>query len=342
MAPVKNGRLLFNEVPTGYPEPGKTTVYDETETIDLDNAPLNGGFLVKTLVLSIDPYLRGKMRDASVKSYSPAFEKGQPIENFGVGVVLRSENPKVKAGDHVYGIFPFAQYFIRPSFDGFRVLENKEGLPWSVYVGVAGMPGQTAYSAWKEYAKVQKGDVVFVTAASGPVGSFVVRLAKADGLKVIASAGSDEKCEFVKSLGADVVFNYKTTKTADVLAKEGPINIFWDNVGGESLDAALQYAARGARFLECGMISGYNGQAQPVNNLMMIVAKELQINGFLVFSLLPKYAEEFYREVPARIASGEFKFIEDVKKGLEFAGHAIYEVQAGKNHGKSVIQVAEE
>lgn len=197
----------------------------------------------------------------------PAFEKGQPIENFGVGVVLRSENPKVKAGDHVYGIFreypvdpvlersahlpasAFAQYFIRPSFDGFRVLENKEGLPWSVYVGVAGMPGQTAYSAWKEYAKVQKGDVVFVTAASGPVGSFVVRLAKADGLKVIASAGSDEKCEFVKSLGADVVFNYKTTKTADVLAKEGPINIFWDNVGGESLDAALQYAARGARFL---------------------------------------------------------------------------------------------
>ena len=90
------------------------------------------------------------------------------------------------------------------------------------------------------------------------------------------------------------------------------------------------------------MISGYNGQAQPVNNLMMIVAKELQINGFLVFSLLPKYAEEFYREVPARIAAGEFKFIEDVKKGLEFAGHAIYEVQAGKNPGKSVIQVAEE
>ena len=269
----------------GYPEPGKTTVYDESETIDLDNAALNGGFLVKTLYLSIDPYLRGKMRDPTVESYSvcpvvlmrfrsfasdpspqPAYLKGKPLDNYGVGIVLRSENAQVKAGDHVYGTFrecsvhtslllltysrlAFVQYFILPSLDGFRVLENKEGLPWSVYLGVAGMPGQTAWAAWKEYARVQPGDVVFVTAAAGPVGSFVVRLAKADGLKVIASAGSDEKCAFVKSIGADVVFNYKKQKPADVLAREGPINIYWDNVGGESLDAALQYAAKGARFL---------------------------------------------------------------------------------------------
>ena len=118
------------------------------------------------------------------------------------------------------------QYFIRPSLDGFRILDNKEGLPWSVYVGVGGMPGQTAYCAWKEYAKSKKGDVVFVTAASGPVGSFVVQIAKNEGLKVIASAGSDEKCEFVKSLGADVVFNYKTTSTKAVLEKEGPIHMY--------------------------------------------------------------------------------------------------------------------
>ena len=179
--------------------------------------------------------------------------------------MLRSEDAQVKVGDYVYGIFraypspavshaltspaAFMQYFVRPSLAGFLVLENKEGLPWPAYLGVMGMPGQTAYCAWKEYAHVQPGDVVFVTSAAGPVGSFVVQLAKADGCKVIASAGSDAKCDFVKSIGADVVFNYKKQKTADVLAREGPINIFWDNVGGESLEAALQHAATGARFI---------------------------------------------------------------------------------------------
>lgn len=172
----------------------------------------------------------------------------------------------MKAGDHIYGpcredsalcsastgltsSTAFQKYFTLSSLDGVIIIENKERIPWSAYVGVAGIPGETAYAAWKEYANVQQGDIVFVTAAAGPVGSFVVQLAKADGLKVIASAGSDEKCSFVKSIGADVVFNYKKTRTADVLAKEGPVTIYWDNVGGESLDAALQHAATGARFI---------------------------------------------------------------------------------------------
>ena len=114
---------------------------------------------------------------------------------------------------------------MQPNFEGFRILENKEGLPWSVYVGVAGMPGQTAFLAWKEFARAKKGETAFVTAASGPVGSFVIQLAKSQGLKVIASAGSEEKVKFIRSIGADVAFNYKTTSTAEVLAKEGPINM---------------------------------------------------------------------------------------------------------------------
>ncbi|EKM53341.1 uncharacterized protein PHACADRAFT_259646 [Phanerochaete carnosa HHB-10118-sp] len=342
MAPVKNGRILFNDIPSGYPEPGKTTIYDESETIDLDSAPLNGGFLVKTLVLSIDPYLRDKMRDPKDYGFVPHFDMNQPIANFGVGVVVRSENKGVKVGDHLYGTFPFQEYFILPGLEGSRILENKEGLPWSAYVGIAGMPGQTAYTAWKEYAQAKKGETAFVTAASGPVGSLVVQFAKADGMKVIASAGSDEKVAFVKSLGADVVFNYKKTKTADVLAKEGPINVYWDNVGGESLDAALTNAAQRARFLECGYITGYNGEGTPVKNMAVVFGKEITLYGFLVFSLLPKYEDEFYREIPARVAKGEFKYIEDAKKGLEWAGHAILDVQQGKNHGKSVVIVAEE
>ncbi|EKM48728.1 uncharacterized protein PHACADRAFT_202476 [Phanerochaete carnosa HHB-10118-sp] len=342
MAPIKNGRLLFNDVPTGYPEPGKTTVYDESQTIDLDGMPLNGGVLIKILVVSIDPYLRDAMRDPSNKGYSAPFAIGEPISNFGVSVVLRSENAKVKPGDHLFGMYPFQHYAVFPSVDQLLLLKNEENLPWTAYIGVAGIPGQTAWTGWKEYAAPKKDDIVFVTTASGPVGSFVVQLAKLQGLKVIASAGSDEKVAFVKSIGADVVFNYKTTSTSEVLQREGPINIYWDNVGGESLDAALANAANGARFLECGMISQYNAAPYTLKNLMAIVGNSLHVHGVLIMQLLPKYRDEFYREVPGKVARGEIKYIEDAKRGLEWAGHAISDVQRGKNHGKSVIIVNEE
>lgn len=344
MAPVKNGRVLFNEIPTGLPVAGRTTVYDASQTIDLDSVPLNGGFLVKTLVLSIDPYMRGKMRDPSVKSYSPPYFTGEPLSNYGVGVILRSENAAVKPGSHVYShAFLFQEYFVANDASAFTVLENKENLPWSTYVGVCGMPGQTAHHAWREFAHPQKGDVAFVTTGAGPVGATVIQLAKKDGLKVIASAGSDEKVEFMKSLGADVVFNYKTEKTADVLQREGPINIYWDNVGGETFEAAINAAAPRARFIECGMISAYNGQAPyHVKNLFLIVGKQLKISGFIVMDLFAKHLAEFYREVPAAVARGEIKYLEDRKLGLEHAGEAIVDVQTGRNKGKSVIVVAQE
>ncbi|KAI9065187.1 NAD-P-binding protein [Trametes sanguinea] len=341
MAPVKNGRYLFNEVPTGFPEPGKTTVYDDSETIDPDTVPLNGGFLVKVLVLSIDPYLRGKMRDAKQKSYSAAFELGKPLYNYGVGVVVRSENSAVKPGDHLYGVFNFQHYVIENNPSKFKVLKD-EGLPWSAYVGVAGMPGETAVYAWKEFAHPKKGETVFVTAGAGPVGATVIQLAKADGLKVIASAGSDDKVAFMREVGADVAFNYKTVNTRKILEKEGPINIYWDNVGGETLEAALDFAERHARFIECGMISQYNTtDPYPIKNLMHIVSKELSINGFIVGSIRPKYEDWFYSTWPKRVASGEIKYKEDRVRGLENAGQAIVDVQSGRNFGKSVVIVAD-
>ncbi|KAI0342029.1 NAD(P)-binding protein [Trametopsis cervina] len=338
MAPIKNGRLLVNEFPTGYPIPGQTTVYDETETIDVDTVPLNGGFLIKVLVLSIDPYLRNKLRTTSP---SP-FVIGKPLANYGVGVVLRSESSDVKPGDHVYGVVPFQKYIVQPALKGLQILDNKYNLPWSTFVGVNGMPGQTAYTGWKEYASVKPGDVVFVSTAAGPVGSFVVQLAKAAGAKVIGSAGSEEKVEFLKSIGTDVAFNYKTTDTNEVLAKEGPINLYWDHVGGSTLDAALANAANKATFIECGMISGYNGDPQPVYNLKATFGKEIKIFGFQVTSLLPKYEQEYYAEVPKIIADGTIKYREDFTKGLEFGGHALEAVQRGNNKGKSVVVVSEE
>ncbi|KAH7913966.1 alcohol dehydrogenase [Hygrophoropsis aurantiaca] len=347
MSPVKNGRYIFNEIPTDYPIPGKTTLYDGSPTIDLDNVPLNGGFLLKTLVLSIDPYMRGRMRDASIPSYVPAFDLGKPLVNFGVGRVLRSDNSAFKAGDHLYGYFPFEEYSVQQDAKSYQIIENKENLPWSVYVGAAGMPGQTAFAAWKKYAHAKKGEVAFITTGAGAVGSLVVQLAKRDGLKVIASAGSEEKVEFMKSIGVDVAFNYKTTSTVEVLKENGPLNVYWDNVGGATLDAALDAAVpAGARFIasnsECGMISGYNTQQQPISNIFSVVTKSISMNGFIVFGIFPEFADEFYRDIPKWIASGEIKYQEDLTKGLEHTGEAILAVQKGTNHGKSVIVVAEQ
>ncbi|KAF5377886.1 hypothetical protein D9615_006801 [Tricholomella constricta] len=341
MSPTRNARVLFNSVPTGFPEPGKTTVYDDTKTIDVDNVSLDGGFLVKTLVLSIDPYMRGRMRAPEAKSYSPPFTLGEPIASHGVGVVVRSELPEVKQGDHIYGLLSHEEYSVRKNLEGLTTIKNEHNLPWSVYVGAAGMPGKTAYMAWKEYSKANNGETAFVTTGGGPVGSLVIQLAKLDGLKVIASAGSDEKVKFMESIGADVAFNYKTTNTAEVLEKHGPIDVYWDNVGGEVLDQALVAANTGARFIECGMISGYNTGGKPIQNMMLVVGKSLSINGFIVTRLQPKYDAEFYATVPAKLANGELKYTEEISNGLDKVGDVILAVQKGTNKAKAVIKVAD-
>ncbi|KAJ7673815.1 hypothetical protein DFH06DRAFT_1035955 [Mycena polygramma] len=343
MAPVTNARVLFAAVPKDFPIPGETTVYDASQTIDLDNVALDGGFLIKTLVLSVDPYMRGKMRHPEKKSYSAPFTLGAPLDGYGVAIVLRSENPEVAVGKYVYGpTILHQQYSVVSSMQGLVFLEKDPELPWTVYVGAAGMPGKTAYMGWKEFSHAKKDEIAFVTAGGGPVGSMVIQLAKRDGLKVIASAGSEEKVKFMKEIGADVAFNYKTTDTREVLAREGPIDIYWDNVGGDVLDAALEHANVYGRFLECGMISGYNTGHQGIKNLNQTVAKSLTINGVLVFRLQPKYNAEFYETIPPLLASGELKYTEEVSRGLETVGDAILRVQKGQNTAKAVVVVADE
>jgi len=342
MVAVKNAKHLFNEYPEGYPVPGKTTVFDNSETIDVENVPLDGGFLVKTLALSIDPYMRGRMRRPTTKSYVGGFKIGEPLQNFGVGVVLRSENADVKVGSHLYGMFEFVEYFIGKNAAQFRVLPEDSGLPWSVFVGAAGMPGQTAYYAWKEYSKAKAGEVAFISTGAGPVGSFLIQLAKEQGLKVIASAGSDDKVAFMKEIGADVTINYKTQSIPEVLEKEGPIDIYWDNVGGETLEAALDAAKQYGRFILCGSISGYNSEPKGIRNLSNAYVKNLTINGFIVSTLAKNYEKEFYETVPKALASGKIKYTEHKYNGLESAGEAILDVQTGKNRAKAVIIVADQ
>ncbi|KAF9479962.1 NAD(P)-binding protein [Pholiota conissans] len=341
MAPVTNGRVLFNSIATGFPEPGKTTVYDTTQVIDPETVPLNGGFLLKTLELSIDPYMRGRM-SANVKSYIPPFLLGEPITGYGVAVVVRSEHSEIKAGDHVYGTIAHVNYSIRKDLSYLTVFQNPDKLPWSTFLGVLGMPGKTAFMAWKEYSQVKKGETVFVTTGAGPVGSLVIQLAKRDGCKIIASAGSEEKVQFMKEIGADVAFNYKTTNTVEVLEKEGPIDIYWDNVGGATLDAALDAANDGARFIECGMISGYNTGGATNTRLFQVIAKSISMHGFIVGRLEPKWGKEFFATIPPLVASGEIKHREDIYEGLEWVGDVLLAVQKGTNKAKAVIHVADE
>ncbi|KAJ7456097.1 hypothetical protein FB451DRAFT_1564709 [Mycena latifolia] len=343
MAPIQNARVLFNSVPADYPIPGETTVYDTTQTIDVETVPLNGGFLIKTLVLSVDPYFRGKMRHQEKKSYSAAFTIGAPLEGFGVGVVLRSETPGVDVGKYVYGpTIPHQEYTVFPQLDNLNIIDKHPKLPWTAYVGAAGMPGKTAYMGWKEFSEAKPGEVAFITTGAGAVGSMVIQLAKQAGMKVIGSAGSEEKVQFMKDLGADVAFNYKTTDTRAVLEKEGPIDVYWDNVGGDVLDAALQHAAINARFLECGMISGYNTGQQGIKNLNLVVGKSLHIHGVLVFRLEGKYNAEFYETIPPLLANGTLKYAEDVAQGLDKVGDVILAVQKGTNKAKAVVVVAKE
>ncbi|CAA7262725.1 unnamed protein product [Cyclocybe aegerita] len=343
MAPVINGRVLFNSIPEGtsisypppphthhvvyliprFPVPSETVVYDTSETIDPD-----GGFLLKTLELSIDPYLRGRMRDSKVASYLPAFEVGEPLVSHGVGVVLRSEYPGIKPGDHLYDGVEHKEYTIRKDLNHLSVIENPYNIPWSAFIGVLVIYlRMTAYMGWKENSRAKKGEVAFITTGAGPVGSLVIQLAKADGLKVIASAGSDAK---------------KTTSVPEVLAKEGPIDIYWDNVGGKTLEAALDNANIRARFIECGMITGYNTGYEPIRNLGLIIGKTISMNGFLVSHLEPTYIDQFYRELTPKVASGEIKYREHVYSGLESVGEAILAVQKGENRAKAVVHVADD
>ncbi|KAF5320512.1 hypothetical protein D9611_010729 [Ephemerocybe angulata] len=342
MSSIANSRILFNSIPTGYPELGKTIVHNTSEQINVETVPLNGGILLKIIVLSPDPFQRNLMIPPSDEMFMPVYAIGEPIVGLAVAVVLRSENDAVNPGDHLHGFLPWKSYVVLPSAEGLSILDNKYGLPWTSYVGVLGLAGHTAWMAWKEYAKPRAGQTAFVTAAAGPVGSFVIQLAKRAGMKVIASAGSEDKVAWAKVVGADVALNYKTESTQGVLKKEGPIDLYWDNVAGESLDAALEAASVGATFIECGMASGYNTGHAPIKNLIKIIEKAITMNGLTVTLLYEKYLDEFYATVPKLVADGDIKHREEIYRGMDSVDEALLKTVRGAVKGKAVVIIAEQ
>ncbi|QRW25956.1 Zinc-binding dehydrogenase [Rhizoctonia solani] len=345
MSPVQNSAAIFNSVPQGYPVLNETITH-ASDTIDLDNVPLSGGTLVKSVYLSIDPYMRGRMRKPTSQA-SGNFVLGQPIRNFGIGKVIRSEKDGIHPGDLLYvHDLRFQVYNVLKSEHPIRVIKDEPDIPLSAYIGVLGMPGMTAFYGLEVVGNPVKGETIFVSSGASAVGSLVVQLAKAKGLKVIASVGSDDKVDFLKSIGVDAAFNYKTQSIADVLAKEGPIDIYWDNVGGPTLEAALDACNTNARIVVCGAISQYNAsEPYGIKNTTHILYKQLTVRGFGVLTLEPEYEGQannpvkFLNALVPLIQSGKIKWSEQIYKGIESAGEGIIAVQTGSNPAKVVIEV---
>ena len=243
---VQNKGLIFKKVPSGWPVPGQDLTVEARE-FDLEQEPPQGGVTLKNYYISFDPYQRGRMRDPGIKSYSPPFTLGQPITNRSVSKVIKSANPKFKPGDVITTLdgTPTEQYSVLPaeSTERAQKLDNPYNLDPKIFIGALGMPGLTAYSSLYAIGEPKKGETIFISAASGAVGQLVGQLAKHEGLKVIGSVGDDKKLDFIiKDLGFDGGFNYKKEKPADALARLAPegLDIYYENVGGEQLEASLE------------------------------------------------------------------------------------------------------
>lgn len=244
--------LILAKNPTALPIIGEDLIVKASE-VDILSPPPDGGIILKTAMLSYDPYQRGRMRPAG-SGYMGGFPLGTPITNNSISRVVSSSSPRFKAGDVVVGNAAFSEYQVIPAEaaaksqaqGGFDVLNNPLDLDPMLFLGALGMSGLTAYSSFYEIGKPKKGEVIFISAASGAVGQIVGQLAKREGLTVIGSVGSDEKLNFIeKELGFNSGFNYKNEKAEDALkrilkelGKDG-VDIYYDNVGGEQLDAAL-------------------------------------------------------------------------------------------------------
>ena len=241
---VQNKGVVFKAIPQGWPKPGEHLAV-EVRDFDLSTEPPQDGITTQNFYVSFDPYQRGRMRDPKIKSYSPPFELGKPITNTAVAKVIMSKNDKFREGDLVVGMLGTEEYSIAPGVVAnglIQKLENPYNLDLKYFLGALGMPGLTAYSSFYKIGEPKKGETIFISAASGAVGQLVGQLAKHENMTVIGSVGSDEKLQFItKDLKFDGGFNYKKEKATDALKRLAPkgIDIYYENVGGEQLDAAL-------------------------------------------------------------------------------------------------------
>ena len=295
--------------------------------------------LVRNLFMSVDPYMRGRMNDR--KSYVPPFVLGKPLEGGAVGEVVESRAKEFKPGDVITSNYGWREYFLASPKELHPVSREME--PLSVYLGALGMTGMTAWVGLN-LVEVKAGDVIFISGAAGAVGNVAGQLAKLRGCRVIGSAGSMEKVRFLRDdCGFDVAFDYKTGSVLEQLNLEVPdgIDVYFDNVGDETLTAALSALRVHGRIIACGGISGYNDEKPRPgpSNLFNLTTKRLTMKGMIVRDWLDRQAD-FEKEVGGYLRAGRLKNKETVVEGLDQAEGAFIGLFEGKNFGKMVVKLS--
>lgn len=294
--------------------------------------------LVRNLFMSVDPYMRGRMNEG--KSYIPSFKLGKPLSGGAIGEVIESRTSEYKPGDVVTSSYGWREFFMASPKELHPV--SRDVQPLSVYLGALGMTGMTAW-AGLNLVEVKAGDIIYISGAAGAVGNVAGQLAKLRGCYVIGSAGSAEKVKFLtEECGYDAAFNYKDGPVLTRLNQASPegIDVYFDNVGGESLEAGLSAMRVHGRIIACGGISGYNEEKPKPgpSNLFYMTTKRLTMKGLIVGDWLDRQ-KEFEREVGAFVQTGKLKSFETVVEGIDNAVGAFIGLFTGQNVGKMVVKL---
>ncbi|MBI1392390.1 MAG: zinc-binding dehydrogenase [Alphaproteobacteria bacterium] len=332
--------IFLKSYPKGEPQPA------HFETRSIPRPTLNDGeVLLRTVWMSVDPYMRGRMRP-DVKSYIPPFSLDEPLDGGAVSEVIDSKSEKFAAGDYVVGFAGGWKSLHKASADAMTKVDPTVA-PLSAYLGVLGMPGLTAWAGLTQICQPKEGETLFVSGAAGAVGSLVCQLGKKRGLRVVGSAGSAEKCAWLEAEGGcDVAINYKEhrgsaalTRALAAAAPKG-VDCYFENVGGDHLEAALNCIGFGGRIALCGMISVYNAtDPQPgPPNLTNMIGRGVLAKGFIVSNYM-HLTPDFIAEVAPALAAGQIKFRESVYDGLENAPDAFAGLFRGDNFGKAVVRI---
>jgi NADPH-dependent curcumin reductase CurA len=330
----KNLQILLARRPKGTPQPSDFEL-KETAVPEIGD----GHLLVRNRYLSLDPYMRGRMNDT--KSYAKSVGLGEVMVGGTVGEVIASRHPNFKIGDKVLGGFGWQLY---GASDGTAVQKvDDRDVPLSAYLGVFGMPGLTAYIGLLDIGQPKSGETVVVSAASGAVGSAVGQIAKIKGCRAVGIAGGPEKCRYVvEELGFDACIDYKAGRLEEDLAQATPngIDVYFENVGGEILDAVSRRLNAFARIPLCGLISQYN-RTEPygVKNLSSLLINRVKLQGFIVFEHQARHPAAL-KDLTQWVHEGRIKYRESVVEGLKNAPTAFIGLLAGKNFGKQLVKLA--
>lgn len=304
--------------------------------------PAAGQVLVRNIFMSVDPYMRGRMVDH--ESYVPPFQIGETLSGGAVGQVVESNgNSAFSRGDYVNNFSGWREWFVTGGGDLTKIDPNLA--PIQAYLGTFGMPGLTAYAGLLKVAELKEGDRVFVSAASGAVGAVVCQIAKNKGCYVVGSAGSDAKCDWlIKEARVDKAINYRTAGDLDKAVREAlpnGIDVYFENVGGAHLNAALGNMRPFGRIAVCGMIELYNATSLPPgpSNIIAVIPLRLSIKGFIVSDYMAM-TPEFLRDMGTWAKAGKLKWTETILEGIERAPEAFIGLFKGDNFGKMLVRLA--